>query len=287
MKLNYSVIDKNNRGPTSMDVQIGNFVQKAAVVPTMRQTMNTLNNSAVKRHINPRKYTTARRTENLRTLISVGVKELASAIVVLLSIRVRRIIGAFIASLMDENIVRLWLKEQRDAVEKLAQEQAAPFQTQIEPLRAELQVATRVLQGRPGVEEYSTLLNTLVDQRLRIIGFNLEGAAVEWFRWMTQNGLITDWPRFEESVKNQFGPSKYEDPQGALSKLLQTMTVAEYQGEFEKLMNRVTDISETLLISFYISGLKLPLQRELLVLKPTILGDAFALACVTEARLED
>ncbi|GJZ02820.1 hypothetical protein Tco_0520781 [Tanacetum coccineum] len=79
------------------------------------------------------------------------------------------------------------------------------------------------------IQEYFTLLNTPVDQRLRIVGFNLEGAAAEWFRWMTRNGLITDWPRFEESVKN----------------------------------------------------------RELLVSKPKTLGDAFALARVTEARLED
>ncbi|GKB16494.1 hypothetical protein Tco_0850417, partial [Tanacetum coccineum] len=46
-------------------------------------------------------------------------------------------------------------------------------------------------------------------------------AAAEWFRWMSRNGLITTWDRFVESVKNRFGPSKYEDPQGALSKLLQ------------------------------------------------------------------
>ena len=41
---------------------------------------------------------------------------------VLLSIRVGRIIGAFIVVLMEENTVRLWLKEQQDAAEKLAQE---------------------------------------------------------------------------------------------------------------------------------------------------------------------
>ncbi|GJZ20014.1 reverse transcriptase [Tanacetum coccineum] len=52
-------------------------------------------------------------------------------------------------------------------------------------------------------------------------------------------------------------------------------------------MNRVTDISETLLISFYISGLKPNLQRELLVAKPATLGEVFALARVTEARLMD
>ncbi|GJW97740.1 hypothetical protein Tco_0179548 [Tanacetum coccineum] len=52
-------------------------------------------------------------------------------------------------------------------------------------------------------------------------------------------------------------------------------------------MNRVTDISENLLISFYISGLKPTLQRELLVSKPTSLGEAFSLARIIEARLED
>ncbi|GJV37722.1 ty3-gypsy retrotransposon protein [Tanacetum coccineum] len=65
------------------------------------------------------------------------------------------------------------------------------------------------------------------------------------------------------SVRNRFGPCKYEDPQGALSKLLQKGTVTQYQGEFEKLMH------------------------QLLVARPTSIGDAFLLARVTEARLED
>ncbi|GKB94589.1 protein kinase, catalytic domain-containing protein, partial [Tanacetum coccineum] len=63
-------------------------------------------------------------------------------------------------------------------------------------------------------------------------------AAAEWFRWMSRNGLITDWEQFKESVINHFRPSKYEYPQGALSKLLQLGSVEEYQGEFEKLMNQ-------------------------------------------------
>ncbi|GKB50476.1 hypothetical protein Tco_0901229 [Tanacetum coccineum] len=75
-------------------------------------------------------------------------------------------------------------------------------------------------------------------------------------------------------------------PKGALSKLLQLGTVEDYQREFEKLMNMVTDILDSLLISFYISGLKLNLQYELLVSRPTTLGDAFSLARITEARFE-
>ncbi|GJY55608.1 retrotransposon-related protein [Tanacetum coccineum] len=137
------------------------------------------------------------------------------------------------------------------------------------------------------ITEYFSLLNTLADQCLRIVGFYLKGTAVDWFWWMSRNGLITTWDRFVESVKNRFGPSKYEDPQGALSKLLQLGTVEDYQREFEKLMNRVTDILDSLLISFYIYGLKLHLQRELLLSKPTALGDVFLLARTTKACLDD
>ncbi|GKB28536.1 zinc finger, CCHC-type containing protein, partial [Tanacetum coccineum] len=92
--------------------------------------------------------------------------------------------------------------------------------------------------------------------------------------------------RFMESVKIRFGSSKYKDPKGALSKLLQLGTLEDYQQEFEKLMNRVIDIPDSLLISFNISGLKLNLQHELLVSRPATLGDAFSLSRIIEARLE-
>ncbi|GJT03328.1 ty3-gypsy retrotransposon protein [Tanacetum coccineum] len=82
------------------------------------------------------------------------------------------------------------------------------------------------------ITEYFSLLNTPADQWLKIVGFNLEGAAAEWFQWMTRNGLITTWARFEESVRNCFGPSEYEDPNEVLSKLLQLGTVKDYQREF-------------------------------------------------------
>ncbi|KAJ9553883.1 hypothetical protein OSB04_017928 [Centaurea solstitialis] len=210
---------------------------------------------------------------------------------------------------MDETAIRLLLKEQADA-----------FTHQLEFLTQELNT-TRTLvlmanrHGSGGgdrdvilrsmrldlpkfrgsnsegwifaINKYFTLHATTSEQRLQIIGFNLEGDASEWFRRMTRNNLITTWDEFIASVRNHFGPSKYEDPHEALSKLLQTDTVAHYQGEYEKLMNRVRDISETLLISFYISGLKPAIQRELLISRPQTLGDAFAIARITKARFSD
>nr|GEW89609.1 chaperone protein ClpB3, chloroplastic-like [Tanacetum cinerariifolium] len=43
------------------------------------------------------------------------------------------------------------------------------------------------------ITKYFSLHNTPADQRLRIVGFNLEGATAECFRWMSWNGLITTW----------------------------------------------------------------------------------------------
>ncbi|GJV33066.1 hypothetical protein Tco_1393466 [Tanacetum coccineum] len=73
-----------------------------------------------------------------------------------------------------------------------------------------------------------------------------------------------------------------QDARYALSKLLQMGTVAEYESEFVVLANRVMRISESLLTSFYISGLKLTLQIDLLRARPKTLGEAFALARITE-----
>ncbi|GKA88273.1 retrotransposon-related protein, partial [Tanacetum coccineum] len=199
-----------------------------------------------------------------------------------------------------------------------SKEQSDGFQAQLAALHVELQETKDLVQAQHGgggdqrsllprsmrldvpkfngadpeswifaINEYFALLATPDEQRLKVVGFNLDGDAAEWFRWMTHNKLVASWDGFLDNVRNRFGPSKYEDPQGVLSKLLQLGTVAQYQSEFEKLMNRVTDISENLLISFYISGLKPTIQRELLIAKPTTLGDAFSLARITEARLED
>ncbi|GJV97568.1 plastidic glucose transporter 4 [Tanacetum coccineum] len=63
-------------------------------------------------------------------------------------------------------------------------------------------------------------------------------------------------------------------------------TVAKDENEFNILINQVTGISESLLKSFYILGLKPLLQCALLRLAPTTLGEVFSIACIMEARFE-
>ncbi|GJR04995.1 ty3-gypsy retrotransposon protein [Tanacetum coccineum] len=188
---------------------------------------------------------------------------------------------------MDKNTVCLWLKDHQVAAEKLG---GGGDQGLLLPRLMHLDVQKFLGDDLDrwilSITKYFSLLNTPTDQRLQIVYFNLEGMAAEWFQWMLRNGLITTWDRLVESVKSRFGPSKYKDPQGALSKLLQLGTVEDYQREFEKLMNRVTDIPNSLLISFYILRFKLNLQHELLVSRPTMLGDTFSLARIIEAHFK-
>ncbi|GJW76761.1 retrotransposon-related protein [Tanacetum coccineum] len=118
-------------------------------------------------------------------------------------------------------------------------------------------------------------------------GLNLDSDVAEWFCWMHHNKLIATWDNFLENTRIHFGSSKLEDPQGTLSKLIQTRRVAKYHAEFKKLMNGVMRINEPLLISFYTSGLKHSLQSKLLVAKPQTLGEAFTVASIAEACFED
>ena len=125
------------------------------------------------------------------------------------------------------------------------------------------------------------------DLRLQIVSFHLEGRATAWFQWASRNNLLSSWSEFVTAVRLRFGPAIFEDFEGNLSKLTQNGSVSDFQTAFEDLVNKVTEIYEPLLISFFITRLKLAIRRELLFNRPSSLMEAFALARAYEARKED
>lgn len=136
------------------------------------------------------------------------------------------------------------------------------------------------------IEEFFDFHNTPDHIRLRIVSFHMEGRAASWFQWAKANHLLSSWPEFIDGLLQCFGTSLYEDHHGALSKLTQTSTVAEFQTQFEEIMNRVSGVPENLLISFFLSGLRPDVRREMSIVKPTSLMESFSLAKIYEARLE-
>lgn len=79
---------------------------------------------------------------------------------------------------------------------------------------------------------------------------------------MYYNNQLRSWTNFLHSLRIRFVPSQFEDPQGALFKLTQTIIVCDYQTQFELLSNRVVRLPHTFLLSCCISRLKPHIQRE-------------------------
>lgn len=137
------------------------------------------------------------------------------------------------------------------------------------------------------IDEYFNFHQTPEDQRLRIVSFHIEGKASAWYQWVKANNLLTTWTDFLSKVKLSFGASQFEDYEGKLSKLTQMTTVAEFQSEFEDLMNKVRGIPESLLVSFFITGLKPNLKREVQLNIPNTLEETFSLPRVYEEKYNE
>lgn len=69
----------------------------------------------------------------------------------------------------------------------------------------------------------------------------------------------------------RFGPYELEEYQGQLAKLVQTWYVVEYQEQFEDLSNKVDGLTESFLLSCFISGLKHAIQHEVASFQPKTL----------------
>nr|GLL29698.1 uncharacterized protein LOC109154292 [Ipomoea trifida] len=136
------------------------------------------------------------------------------------------------------------------------------------------------------INEYYEFYGISDIYRVQIASFAMEDDASEWYRWLKTNKLLGTWEDFMDKIKLRFGPSQLVDYQGQLSKLTQTSTVADYRASFERLLNKVSGISEAVLISMFIAGLKHELQQDLLLAKPTSLEEAFSLAKTYESKYE-
>ena len=67
---------------------------------------------------------------------------------------------------------------------------------------------------------------------------------------------MATWGDFVEALNIKFGPSTYEDPVVAFTKLRQTCRIEEYQTAFEILSNKINGVRDDFHISTFLNGLK-------------------------------
>lgn len=121
--------------------------------------------------------------------------------------------------------------------------------------------------------------------RLNYIPIYMSGDALAWFQWLFNNKLITTWERFTRDLEIRFGPSTFENHQQALFKLKQTTSVHDYQKEFERLCNRVTNLPKSAILDCFISGLKPEFQHDMAILQPTSISQVIGLAKLIESKI--
>ncbi|GJY69458.1 transposon ty3-G gag-pol polyprotein [Tanacetum coccineum] len=113
--------------------------------------------------------------------------------------------------------------------------------------------------------------------------------------WETKWRFIRSYPNFRledkssaefsKALLGRFGPTDYEDPAEALSRLQQTTTVASYQEAFEKNSHQVDGLPEILLVGCFIGGLKEEIRLEVKLKTPKNLTEAIDMALLVEEKL--
>ena len=92
------------------------------------------------------------------------------------------------------------------------------------------------------------------------------------------------WDEFTKAVQLWFGPTDYEDPSEALTRIKQTTTIAAYQEAFEKLSHRVGDLPERFLIGSFIARLQDDIRIDVKIKQPSTLADTIGVARLIEER---
>jgi hypothetical protein len=133
-------------------------------------------------------------------------------------------------------------------------------------------------------EQYFEFQNIALDQQVQLASFHLEGIALQWHRWLAKFCGPLTWDEFTNAIQLRFGPTDYEDPSEALTRLKQTTTIVAYQEAFERLSHRVDDLPEKFLIGCFIAGLRDDIRIDVKIKQPVTLADTIGVARLIEKR---
>ncbi|XP_035543565.1 uncharacterized protein LOC118347658 [Juglans regia] len=115
--------------------------------------------------------------------------------------------------------------------------------------------------------------------------YYMDGEALVWYQEALEGGQFRDWDTFARSLLIRFGPTAYDDPMEALTRLKQTGSIAIYQAQFEALSNRLRGLSDVHKLNCFLSGLKDEIRLPIRMFNPVSLSAAYTLAKIQEEYL--
>lgn len=133
--------------------------------------------------------------------------------------------------------------------------------------------------------QYFEYHQTTPAQTLLLASYHMEGDALVWYQEALDTAQFVSWETLVRVMLVRFGPSAYDDPLEALTRLKQVTTVATFKASFEALSNRVRGLTEHHKLTFFLSGLKDEIRLPLRMFNPHNLTAAFGLARIQEENL--
>ena len=132
--------------------------------------------------------------------------------------------------------------------------------------------------------QYFEFKDIPTSQRVHLASFHLEGVALKWHRWVAKIRGLSSWEEFTKTLLQRFGPTDYEDPSEALTRLKQVSNVAHYQENFEQLSHKVDGLPEHYLVGCFVAGLRDDIRLDVKIKQPRTLSDAIGVARLVEER---
>jgi hypothetical protein len=83
-------------------------------------------------------------------------------------------------------------------------------------------------------EQFFEFQNTAEEDKVGLAAYHLEGEAQLWYQLFKETEEAASWGNLKDSLHVRYGPTQFDDFFGDLTKLRQTGTVREYQGQYER-----------------------------------------------------
>ncbi|KAL1564357.1 hypothetical protein AAHA92_06709 [Salvia divinorum] len=124
------------------------------------------------------------------------------------------------------------------------------------------------------------------DYRLHYVVMLFDPPVAEWIFNYRANNPHAIWSNFLEDVRRRFDPKCFVNYFGLIAKLCQTGSLADYNKEFEGMLNRVHGVPDYMLLTLYVEGLQQPVHNQVKFQYPPSMAAAIALALEFDAAIE-
>lgn len=124
------------------------------------------------------------------------------------------------------------------------------------------------------------------DHRLHYAVMLFEPPVAEWVFNYREGNPTARWTDFLEDVRRRVDPKCFVDYFGVLAKLCQTGSLADYNTEFEGMLNRVRGVPDRRLVTLYVEGLQQPIRNQVKFQYPPSVAAAIALALEFDAAVD-